>query len=278
MKRVHPFFFMIQRHDKKRRPRPHEVVDVWAMWNIGETLARLGYRLGGARINFPPPAAGALEPTDLARVDTSDCGPGDLILTTTRVPVGPEHWFKKQVPRGGTDLELELKEVWSLLVAISTRARVLLQEHLAALLPQGFENRFDMRFYQNAEGAPYSTLQARGEPSRQRYAGDELRTAAFLLHLPKLPRRECGYLGVWTPTGAMTVVWTELLRERHADLLRAPGFAMAELVGPPIPERQTDYRWTRDWRAEILLHVPATTDEPARRRPSKPARSSKRAA
>lgn len=277
MKRVHPFFFMIQRRDKKRRLRPHQIVDSWPMWNIGAALAPLGYELGDARINFPPPAETYREPTQLVPVDTSEFHPDSLLMTTTRIPVGPEGDFKKQVSRGYTDLEAELEEAWRQFVQISTRGRVLAREHLAPRLPQGFENRFDMYFYQNVEGAPYRLLGAIGEPRRP-FADAKLRTVAFLLRLPRLPRRGFGYLGVYAMSGPGILIWSHLLRERHPDLLREPGFVMAELVGDSIPEHRTDFRWIRDWRAEILLSLPIRGDAPARQRAAKPQRPSRHAA
>ena len=143
------------------------------------------------------------------------------------------------------------------------RARVRLNPELHRLLPTGFEDRFDMRFRQE-QGAPYLTLQ-RHDDKRRPYKGKELRTAVFLLRLPRLPRRDVGYVGTIGIDGIANLVWGHLLRRRHADLLREPGFVMVELVGAPLPERPTDYRWALGWRAEILFRVPLDAPHPKRR-------------
>jgi hypothetical protein len=162
------------------------------------------------------------------------------------------------VARAYTDLEEELIEIWRKWLPVLGRDRVRPHPELRHLLPVGFENRYDMLFYEE-EGARYKKLRSFSDTDHRPAVGEERRTAAFLLRLPSLPNRDVGYLGVWSPDGTSTLVWSKLLRYVHADLLREPGFVMAELVHAPMTERPTDYRWTVDWRAEILLRVPLTS-------------------
>jgi hypothetical protein len=274
---AHPFVFTNKKRDKTRKVRPHEVIDTLPSQLVVEGLRPLGYELGETRINYPLPGGQQVDPMQLARVDTSDCRPKDVIVTTTRLPLSdPLRDFKKYLQRAYTDLEQELLEVWQAFLPELARARVRLNPRYHQLLPAGREDRFDMRFRQE-QGARYLTLQ-RFEDKRRPYKGDVLRTAVFLLCLPRLPRRTCGYVGAWGLDGVATLVWAHLLRRRHADLLRAPVFVMAELVGGPIPERPTDYRWVEEWQAEVLLRVPLG-DPPRESQPASPAsRTSRRAA
>jgi hypothetical protein len=252
---VHPFYCLVAKRDFSRDLRPFQCRDCVACQQVIAALARIGFELGEERLNNPPPVEWTEDPTRLAHVDTSDCALEDRLLTGTRLPGSDDpELCRKYVARGHTDLEQELIEVWKAFLPILGRDRVRLHPELYRLLPAGFEDRYDLSFYEG-EGAPYKDLCAYDGRNHKPQLGNELRTAAFLLHLPRLPHRNVGYLGFWSLDGVSTLVWSKLLRYRHADLLREPGFVMAELVGVPTPGRPTDYRFTHDWRAEILIKV-----------------------
>ena len=53
-----------------------------------------------------------------------------------------------------------------------------------------------------------------------------------------------------------TLIWAQLLRERHLELLREPAFVMAELSGPSIPLRPTDLSFADAWKAQVLIQQP----------------------
>jgi hypothetical protein len=275
--KAHPFFFTSRKRDKSRDVRAHELIDTFPNQLVVEGLRPLGFELGEARINNPPRAGQRVDPMQLTRVDTNDCHPDDVIVTTTWWPVSDENRDdRKRMPRAHTDLEKELLEVWERYFPELARARVRLSPDLHPLLPAGYEDRFDMRFRER-QGAPYLSLQ-RHDDNRRPYKGNELRTAVFLSVLAGVPRRKVGYVGAWGLDGIATLVWAALLRERHAALLGEPGLVMAELVGAPIPRLPTDYRWIREWRAEILFRFPVGSPpqqlgsaRPAARRPQRAA-------
>jgi len=253
---VHPFYFLVARRDSNRDLRPFQCRDAVACTQMLAALARFGYQLGEERLNNPAPVEWEVDPTQLALVDTSDCVCDDLLLTTTRWPVSDDpELSRKYVARAYTDLEQELLDLWRTWLPVLGRDRVMLHPELRRLLPPGYENRYDM-LYREEEGARYKKLRRYSDTDHRPVVRNERRTAAFLLRLPRLPHRDVGYLGIWSLDGTSTLVWSKLLRYVHADLLCEPGFVMAELVHAPIPERPTDYRWTSDWRAEILLRVP----------------------
>lgn len=272
-----PFFFLVAKRDLNRDLREFMVRDGLANQLTIDVLGRFGFALGPARVNNPPPTSWPDDPTQLVHVDTSDCHPEDAIVTSTRLPVHDEETgCRKRVARAYTDLEQELLEVWSLYFSLLARDQVRLQPHLHRLLPRGFENRYDMIFREE-EGACYLQLRAHHVRGHRPFQGAEKRTAAFVLRLPRLPARDVGYVGIWGPDGTSTLVLAHQVWARHPELLREPGFTMLELVAAPIPERPTDYRWTLDWRAEILFRVPIEAPE-RRSRGSAPRRPRTRAA
>jgi hypothetical protein len=253
---AHAFLGVVDTHDKSRDVRCFQLRDGEANQNTRVTLGRFGFEFGETRINNPPLAGQKVDPTQLARIDTDGWRPEDSVVATTRPAVSDtKRDFKKCLPRAYTDLEHEIINVWQCCLPEVSRGRVNLNPELVRFLPPGFEDRFDMRFRQR-EGACYLTLQRFGD-NRRPYTGNVPRTAAFLLRLPSLPKREFGFVGLWCPDGTSTLALSYLIRYRHADLLREWGFLMAELVCcSPIPKRPTDYHWMLDWQLEPLFHVP----------------------
>jgi hypothetical protein len=258
----HSFDFMIADGDETRPDRPHQVRDGKSEKQIGAALQRQGYTAGEDLLNFPPQPGQAWE--GLAPVDTSMCRPRDLITTHTRIPISDlEEGTRKQVPRGFTDLEQEIMDEWKPYVPSVSRLLVQLNERLHPKLPEGFENRRRMMIGE-ARCAPYKKLSRCDGSAPRRYAGEELRTPVFKLRVNRMQKRNVGYLGIWGMDGQTTLIWSCLLRRRHPELLRKPGFVMAELVGGPVPERPFDLRWALDWRVEILIDEPLPRVAPPR--------------
>jgi hypothetical protein len=248
---VYPFLLLIAERDQKRDLRPFQNRDAVASMLAIDGLRSSGFEFGDVLLNFPPPRSQGRVP---ASVDTSFCRGDDLILTTTRLPLSDDTQDnRKRIRRAYTDLESELLAEWKPYLPILGRERVKLDDSLCDALPPGYEGRFDMCFYE-AHGAPYRRLKAMDGRRTPLRSGNGLRTAAFLLRLPALSNRRTGYIGLWGLDGTATLVWAYLLRHRHADLLREPGFVMAELSGSDIPRRPTNLRWALDWNAKILIH------------------------
>ena len=59
--------------------------------------------------------------------------------------------------------------------------------------------------------------------------------------------------------GTATQVWAYRLARDHAELLAEPGFVVAELANPGIPDRPTDLRWALDWGVEVILREQGVT-------------------
>jgi hypothetical protein len=264
---LHSFYYLIAGGDKTRNDFPFQVRDALAEKQIGEALREKGYAAGRDLLNFPPQPRQQAE--GLAHVDTSMCGRRDLICTYTRIPISDHvQGARKKVPRGCTDLEEEITSEWLPYVSSASRLVVQLNERLHQRLPAGYENRRRMVIYE-APYAPYNLLSScDGSPPR-RYAGAEVRTPVFKLRVPRMRQRNVGYLGTWGMDGNATLIFGCLLRHRHPELLRRPGFLMGELVGSGIPARPFDLDWALDWRLEVLIDEPAP--RPRAPRPSPPA-------
>jgi len=265
--RLHSCYWLIADGDKKRPDRPFQVRDALAGEQIREALRLQGYAAGEAFLNFPPQPGEQRE--GLAHVDTSMCRKGDLIGSNTRIPISDlAQGARKKVPRGFTDLEEEIMDEWKPYVSSVSRLVVQLHERLHHRLPAGYENRRRMTIYE-APCAPYNELSRCDGSAARPYAGKELRTPVFKLRVNRMQKRNVGYLGTWGVDGNATLIWSCLLRRRYPELLRKPGFVMAELVGGRVPERPFDLRWTLDWHLEILIDEPlpraATPRAPAPR-------------
>jgi hypothetical protein len=244
MPRAHPFYTLSTRWSARDSPRPCRPRDLLASSQILKALGLSGFSVGTELLDGAPAA------------DTSDCSHDDLIVTAGRLSVGggPGSPRGRMAP-SDSDLMGEMLDLWCTWLPVFGRDRVILHPELSRMLPPRYENRFDMSFSEEV-GARYRRLRSYDDADHRALIGMERRTAAFLLRVPRLPRRDVGYLGVWSPDAISSLVWATLLRHVHAELLCEPGFVLAELVQAPLPARPTDLRWALDWRAEILLRVP----------------------
>ncbi len=258
---IHPVYSLISDGDQSREDLPFQVRDALSGEQVRQPFFAQGYALGDEILQTPPQPGHQGDPH--AKIDTSHCKPTSVLQTFTR-HAGSDlvQGARKKLKRACTDLEDDIIEEWNHFVPVSSRLHVTLAERLWHLLPPGYENRRDMFFYESP-GAPYKRLSVcDGRPPRP-YAGEERRTAAFLLLLPQLGQRKVRYLGTWAPSGTANLIWGCQLRHRHPELLMEPGFVFAELIGETIPERSFGLRWTLDfWRVEILIHEPVRSTGP----------------
>ncbi|TFG96428.1 MAG: hypothetical protein E4H11_03445 [Myxococcales bacterium] len=253
---AHPFYNLEPPRDWSRSSELFEVQQSLSFQQLMEALRLHGFALGWDRINHPPVEQRDDDEIPLSHVDTSDFLPGDAAVTFVRLPVSDkEQEFRRRVHEARTDLERELTDLWAEWIPILSGGHARIHPELRWLLPPGKENRYDMTFYQDA-GARYKELRTYTGKFQKMNASSEPRTAAFLLRVPRLPKRDIGYIGACTIDEISMLVLSHLLRHRHADLLAETGLTMIELVGAPIPTFTTDYRWTLEWRAEVLFRVP----------------------
>jgi hypothetical protein len=253
---AHPFYNLEPPRDSSRSPQLYRVQQAVSFQQLMEALRPQGFALGWDRINHPPVEQGHRDAIPLAHVDTNAFLPGDVAVTFVHLPVSDEEQgFRSRVRRAHTDLEQELTALWAEWIPILSSGHARLHPELRWLLPPGYTDRFEMFFYQSA-GARYKELRTYSGKCQRMNAGSEPRTAAFLLRVPRLPKRDFGYIGACTFDDTSMLVFSHLLRHCHADLLAETGLTMIELVAAPIPIFTTDYRWTLDWRAEVLFRVP----------------------
>lgn len=259
-----PFSFLNDPHDANRGHRGYGVRDGVAMLEVAGTVSNFGYRYGGQVYNHPgtretkPDAKRAQEPEALHKVPLQ-AGPGDLILTVTRLVTHPEveALDKRGSRRAGTDLELALAEHWAKFFARLTRTTVQLAPHLHDELRLGFEDRCYIDFYQSirrgSEDVNETEASLYRKLSRKNYRGDP-RTAAFLLRLEELWPGSPSYLGLFGMTGVTTGAWARIACTRMADLLTTPGFVMVEMSPGMIPTRTGSLEYADGWGAEVILH------------------------
>ena len=242
---VYPFAFLLRQHDLSRRVRAFQLRDGAATLEIVSALAAFGYAYGGLLLNYPP-----LPGEDcgtLMKVPV-EAGPGDVITTTTRPPVYPEHETneKKRVDLACTDLEDRVVRAWDPFFELLIRPEMTLDAELQDELLPGYEDRRHIAFYQ-LEGSRYKDF------GRKKYKGVP-RTAAFLLRTRELWPGGPGYLGIFGMDGTTTLIWAHLLRTRHRRLLEEPGFVMAELAIGAIPARTPNLGFAQGWDAQIILN------------------------
>jgi hypothetical protein len=249
MPHFYPFVYY-QRVPTDREIKKAAHVDVTAMMHVTDALYRQGYTLGEVQLNHPP--ARDTRPSEEFGLDAFE--PGALVVSVTRADleaVGDEPFdCKKTVQKGFTPLEAHIEAAWRLYLYRCVRLQVTLHAWLTPYFSQGYQGRRNIAFSAR-EGARYAGLP--GEPSFR--SGKSSPTAAYLLRLPELFPGGPGYLGVFGMDSLTALVWSQLLRHRHADLLQGEGLVIAELSGP-VPGRVHDLRWALGWESRIILRAP----------------------
>ena len=259
-----PFSFLNDPHDANRGHRGYGVRDGLAMLEVTGTVSNLDYQYGGQVYNHPgarETRRGDAKPVDvtgaLYKVPLQ-AGPGDLIVTVTRLVTHPEveALDKRGSRRAGTDLERVLAEHWAKFFQRLTRTTVQLAPHLHGELRPGFEDRRYIDFYQSirrgSEDVNETEASLYRKLSRKNHRG-EPRTAAFLLRLDELWRGGPGYLGLFGMTGVTTGAWARIVCTRMPELLTTPGFVMAEMSPGLIPTRTGSLEYADGWGAEAIL-------------------------
>ena len=242
--RIYPFNYFVARKEQ-REFKIHQRRDLGAAIELLHALYQHGYAYGEPILNFPPDEPPA-EPHDgddvfsepdlasaLLEMDLSFFAPGDLILQTTRPPLDDQgHGTKKRVERGYTQLEGRLLELWRNYLGICARSHVRIATDLRKELQSGYESRRDMQFRQQTL-APFSSLSTL---AGKRTTPPPHRTAAFLLRVEEAWKNGPGFLGAFAMDGTTTQVWCYRLAHDFPELLREPGFVVAEIeTVPPAP-------------------------------------------
>jgi hypothetical protein len=249
----------VARKDKNRPLKIHQRRDLAAAIELLRALLQMGFEMGEPILNFPPltpPDPDGSEPP-LHPVDLSFVEPQDVLLQTTRPPLndlleGP----RKRVERGFTDVEAWLFRLWEQYFAHCTRSEIQLLKRLHGLLRGADRDCRGMRF-KEASGAPYHRLNDCVGSGWHAPGQREMRTAAFLLHVEEAWEGGPGLIGAFGLDGTSSLIWAYRLGHDLADLLREPGFVIAEMVIKKVPERPTDLRWASDLKVEILCHQQA---------------------
>jgi hypothetical protein len=248
---VHPLF-VYQRHKADgRKLKVGFHVDVAAALNVYEAFNQRGYRLGDLLFNYPPQQG---EPRELMTIDKSRFARDDLILTSTRFDTDApdsKDLPRKRVQRGFTDLEAAIVAQWRERFGVSRRLLVKLDPDYADAFATGFENRFAIQFLEG-EGAPYGRLSDADDSNIDKDPPEA--TTAYVLRLRELYPGGPGYLGFFGMCSTTTLLWSHLLRFRHADLLHDEGFTIAEIAGA-VPKREPDMRWADGWKSQIILRA-----------------------
>jgi hypothetical protein len=235
---VHPFVFF-RRPRAGQDPRVGSHVDATALLSVCAALQAQGYRIGDIHLNHPPRRNGS----SALEVPQGRFEPGDMIVSATRFELKPRIKCRKVVMMTRAGIEQTMTTAWSEGIQSSQRLMLVLNDAVSRWLAPGFENRNNIEFNER-EGAFYTGLAC---------AKTNLRaTAAYLLRKNELWPGGPAYLGFFGMDSTTTLVWSHLLRRRHADLLQQQGFFMAELSGK-LPGRVSNLDWALDWRSEIIL-------------------------
>jgi hypothetical protein len=253
-KRIHPVSsFLTPKRDLRVSARR----DLGAALDILPTLMKLGYEYGEPILDWPPEAQAVNRYSEpLFQTNNSFVQPGDLLLQTTRPPLDDdEQNDRKRVRRSFTDLEDHLFKLWGNYLERSARSHIFLHQRFHRSLAPGFENRRQMKF-REAEGAPYLSLNDCTGSGFRRTEEEEKkrRTAAFLLRCDAAWAGGPGLVSAFGMDGTVTAVWGYRLGRDYSDLLKTPGFVVAELVNTGIPKRPTSMVWASDWEIRIMLH------------------------
>jgi hypothetical protein len=241
-----PFFFPLSPRDSTREPRPPHSRDSLAAFLLGDRLSRDGFELGTFGFDTAPRANGQASRTPAMRDKVAR---GDLLVTVGRLCTHPEAELDEKKPLRPplTELGRAFAQAWIPYFREIVRSHIFLSPSLEARLPERYASRRIMWLSQR-EGSRYRALDGRT------YAG-ECRSPVFALRLEELWPGGAGYLGAFGMDATMSLLWAQLLRDRYWDLVREPGFVMAELAGGEIPDPPTDIDFAREWNAEVVLHV-----------------------
>lgn len=228
------------------------VRDKSAQLHLFGALAERGRRLGESILNCPPPSG--WRPGDRLYETPIELGPYHEVLVTTRPPLDDTSFGeKKQVLRGYTELEWRVLQALRPYFAHLSRSQVRLATGAAARLRPGFEHFENGVLFQRI-GAFYREFPVAPRPLRKPKRKE---SPVFLLRKPGFTPEGATLIAAFAMDGTTSLIWSYLLARVHTDWLFEPGFRMARLSGPSLPERPTDLRFALDWKVEEVLHIPA---------------------
>lgn len=228
-------------------------------WHLIALAQDLGCRAGKLLLNFPPtPEQRELSDPPVARIDRANLGPDSVILVAGRPLIDR----RTRSARGHTDLEDLMIARCSEYLERSYRDHLVLREHLRPFLVASYEERWEI-YLGKRSGSRYQELGRINDQPRRVWRNGPA-TAAVLLFLRELWPAGPGLVLAFGWDSYTTAAWTLFLRERFSRLLDAPCFALAELTEVSIPDRPTDMSFASGWKAEIILHHPIASMQPAR--------------
>jgi hypothetical protein len=241
-----PSLFLDSPRDHSHKYKVSRTLDTEAVFNVASAFPSRRYRLGRSLYLHPPPERTPDEQRafPLAR----KLSPGMRVLFGSRPRLDDNPKDNPRVMKPSfTALEELFTKAWRPRFRKLTRPMLVLPPELADLLPAEYANRDHIEFMQG-QGSGYKWLAG----GRNRVP--KLRTCAFLLN------KEDFYQGAaltsfFAMDGVAGLIWSQLLRDRHAEWLTQPGFRMVELIGTKIPGRMEDLSFVDDWEVVSLLHV-----------------------
>ena len=213
-------------------PKLFKCRDAMAFCELFPPLARLDYDYATTIYLYPDDERGLAEfPAFL---------PADILVLTTRPPlhdrVGiiPPH--RKVIRAAKTELEAALFGVLANYFEYCTRKHVQLTKQGVSLLRVEQPNNWaHVEFYEYC-GAEIQRHYVGPEPVKPE--PNRHSTVAFFLRANRLPKINCDFVASFGMDGYGTLIWNRIVRIRFPELLKAPGFVMAELIyKKPIPPK-----------------------------------------
>jgi hypothetical protein len=247
---IHLFSSAGARKDATRPPRAHERRDLAAAFELLRPLLARGFVLGEHLLNHPPADVRLGPRTPRARIDTSACHPGDIILWTTRPALSDRHeGANKQVEPGYTDLEANIHAALRVTFGFCARNRVTLSAPVRQSLPTQQPWLADLGFKQNSAGAPLAWANAMDGGGR--IAPRARTTVAFLVFLEELWRGGPSFLGAFGLDGTATLAWCHWLARGLGAWPPDPGLTLGVMRIGDIPERPLSLAWAETWQVEL---------------------------
>jgi hypothetical protein len=241
-----PCLFLDSPRDHSHKYKVSRTLDTEAVFNVASAFPSRRYRLGRSLYLHPPPERTPDEERafPLAR----KLSRGIRLLFGSRPGLDDNAADNPRVMKPSfTELEELFLKLWRPLFRKLARPMLMLPPEISALLPAEYANRDHIDFMQG-QGSGYKWL------SGGRRRVPQHRTCAFLLN------KEGFYQGAsltsfFAMDGVAGLIWSQLLRDRHAAWLTQPGFRMVELIGTSIPRRMEDLSFVDSWQVVSLFHV-----------------------
>jgi hypothetical protein len=241
-----PCLFLDSPRDQSHKYKVSRTLDTEAVFNVASAFQSRGYRLGRSLYLHPPPERTPDE--ERAFPLTRKLSRGIRLVFGSRPGLDDNPEDNPRVMKPSfTELEELFLKVWRPRFRKLARPMLVLPPELSDLLPAEYANRDHIEFSQR-QGSSYQRLSG----GKKRVPKN--RTCAFLLNLDDF-YKGAALTSFFAMDGVAGLIWSELLRDRHAKWLTQPGFRMVELIGTKIPERMEDLSFVDAWEAVSLRHV-----------------------